>query len=261
MPCKFAGMKHKCDFPGCDYGAVGPGKLQEHKNKHLGIRNNVCHICGKTFTYRKHLQRHEKTHYPQKMLHCPLCDYKNIRSDKLRAHVRTHHKQYAIDNGYVKPENVEKLLKMPEVRRVPREPRDPSAAPPKNKRPKKKKAKKERVSPMPGESASEVQEAVQWVLQQDVERAVSESPEWTSRMQPTANTSTVDMNVLQPTWYSLQPVGHAQHQSHALTPRQPQLAEIQVPVAIYTEEIAHCLATYGMEQAPTTHGQMRKYPN
>ena len=58
----------------------------------------------------------------QKMKYCPVqpCNYENPRYDKIRAHVKSHHKAYALENGFVKPENMEKFLASPEVKSCPR---------------------------------------------------------------------------------------------------------------------------------------------
>ncbi|XP_067444536.1 zinc finger protein 771-like [Thunnus thynnus] len=52
--------------------------------------NNLCYICGKTFTTRTHLKRHLLVHTGQKPHCCKVCGKRFARGECLRIHMRIH---------------------------------------------------------------------------------------------------------------------------------------------------------------------------
>lgn len=52
--------------------------------------NNLCYICGKTFSTRTHLKRHMLVHTGQKPHCCKICGRRFARGECLRIHMRIH---------------------------------------------------------------------------------------------------------------------------------------------------------------------------
>ncbi|XP_069559283.1 zinc finger protein 605-like [Brachyistius frenatus] len=63
---------------------IGPQLLETYKE------DNLCHICGKTFTTRTHLKRHMLIHTGQKPHCCKECGRRFARGESLRIHMRIH---------------------------------------------------------------------------------------------------------------------------------------------------------------------------
>ncbi|MED6282125.1 hypothetical protein CHARACLAT_028806 [Characodon lateralis] len=61
-----------------------PGSLQAHKV------DNLCHVCGKTFTTATHLKRHMLIHTGQRPHRCKECGKTFARGECLRIHMRIH---------------------------------------------------------------------------------------------------------------------------------------------------------------------------
>ena len=110
------GETHKCSFDGCNFETIHKSRLEDHLNKHLGIKNHVCSVCGKAFGAKKHMQRHEKLHADVKPITCEYCDYRTTRRDKLRDHIKIHHQDIAIIMGLLHPDDLNKV-KGPRVRK------------------------------------------------------------------------------------------------------------------------------------------------
>ena len=53
--------------------------------------NELCDICGQTFTYKCALKRHLQTKHGKNNYICPECDYQSPRVDNIR-HLRLYHK-------------------------------------------------------------------------------------------------------------------------------------------------------------------------
>ncbi|XP_054156316.1 uncharacterized protein LOC128954746 [Oppia nitens] len=86
------GIKHRCDWPGCDW--IGYG-LSFHKKQHLGEKPFVCDWpqCDKRFITLGNLQNHLNVHNNVKPYVClwPGCDYRcanggNIITHRKRVH-------------------------------------------------------------------------------------------------------------------------------------------------------------------------------
>lgn len=83
--------KFKCEFPNCFKSYISKALLQQHKNKHLGIRNHSCHLCEKSYFNVKDLQRHLDVVHKQTTYFCEICSYTNNRKDYLGNHLKSAH--------------------------------------------------------------------------------------------------------------------------------------------------------------------------
>lgn len=108
-----------CTYEGCSFSTIFKDRFRDHINKHEGIKNHVCSICGKAFAARKHMQRHEKSHVEIKPFGCNECEYRSTRRDKLNEHIRKHHPWNAVALGLMNAELLEnpQALALPKVRK------------------------------------------------------------------------------------------------------------------------------------------------
>ncbi|CAG9856526.1 unnamed protein product [Phyllotreta striolata] len=66
------------------------GKLQEHMNKHLGLKPFSCDECDKSFISVHYLKLHKKCHNPDATFKCPLCPKSFRTTSSLRCHQNVH---------------------------------------------------------------------------------------------------------------------------------------------------------------------------
>ncbi|KAI5454944.1 hypothetical protein NCC49_002220 [Naganishia albida] len=66
---------------------------------------NVCSVCGATFTRPQHVGRHMRSHTGDKPYHCKQCPEKFARSDLLSRHVNKTHGPPAEGEGKGEPRN------------------------------------------------------------------------------------------------------------------------------------------------------------
>ncbi|XP_001651835.2 zinc finger protein 239 [Aedes aegypti] len=64
--------------------------LQDHKNRHLGLKPFECGQCGKQFTNRYLLQQHELVTHTGVRFPCPQCDKTFTCNSYLKVHLRIH---------------------------------------------------------------------------------------------------------------------------------------------------------------------------
>ena len=65
---------------------------EEIVNKKV-IKNFVCDICNKTFSYRSGLTRHKNIHTKVNSYNCKLCNYEGTQSNDLNRHILAIHKK------------------------------------------------------------------------------------------------------------------------------------------------------------------------
>ena len=75
----------------CDYATDRRGRMRDHENCHLGIRNFCCSQCDKRFMTRATLVEHVRCMHTPKTLHCAHCSYVSSTRRHLAEHTRVMH--------------------------------------------------------------------------------------------------------------------------------------------------------------------------
>lgn len=65
---------YKCTIPDCNKSFITKWKLQEHVNRHKGIRNYECHQCGLKKTTSHELKVHLNYHTKERLYKCEFCE-------------------------------------------------------------------------------------------------------------------------------------------------------------------------------------------
>jgi len=82
-------MSHMCTE--CGRECIYPSALKQHiKEFHLGVREAMCDLCGKSYPNERSLRKHLKTHAIQREHVCPECGKDFLTSTKLNEHRRVH---------------------------------------------------------------------------------------------------------------------------------------------------------------------------
>lgn len=74
----------------CDIVCKSIGKLQDHLNKHLGLKPFNCDECGKPFLSKHHVKLHKRSHTKEKNFKCTKCDKAFRNPGSLRSHQIVH---------------------------------------------------------------------------------------------------------------------------------------------------------------------------
>ncbi|KAJ8916804.1 hypothetical protein NQ315_005811 [Exocentrus adspersus] len=80
--------KRRC--PTCNIVCQSIGKLQDHLNKHLGLKPFNCDECGKSFISKHHVKLHKRCHNKEKSYKCTQCDKAFRNRGSLRSHQLVH---------------------------------------------------------------------------------------------------------------------------------------------------------------------------
>ena len=51
-----------CPVPSCDKSFFEAKDLQQHMNKHMGLKPFQCQVCGKCYSWKKDWYSHVKSH-------------------------------------------------------------------------------------------------------------------------------------------------------------------------------------------------------
>jgi uncharacterized Zn-finger protein len=83
---------YQCDFENCQASFKTSGQLNDHKNKHLNIRRNICIKCGKTFTRKSSLKAHMLIHEDAFPYKCEFegCDRIFRERSNMKKHLKIH---------------------------------------------------------------------------------------------------------------------------------------------------------------------------
>nr|XP_027230386.1 zinc finger protein 865-like [Penaeus vannamei] len=80
---------YTCSF--CTKGFYArPTRLKMHLNLHLGIKSNVCHVCGRQFSHPSNLIRHQRLHTGIKPYVCFTCGKRFTQVTLLHQHRASH---------------------------------------------------------------------------------------------------------------------------------------------------------------------------
>ena len=89
-------LKHKCDWPGCEYIGRTVATLQSHSAIHSNDFPFACiwPHCDKMFKTRDGMRKHHLVHKGEKNKVCPWpgCQYRCITSGNLNIHINQVHK-------------------------------------------------------------------------------------------------------------------------------------------------------------------------
>uniref|UniRef100_A0A8C5LVQ5 Zinc finger and BTB domain containing 11 n=1 Tax=Leptobrachium leishanense TaxID=445787 RepID=A0A8C5LVQ5_9ANUR len=79
----------------CDKSFFGSRDLQQHMNKHLGVKPFECEFCGKCYSWKKDWYSHVKSHSVTEPYRCNVCGKEFYEKSLFRRHVNkaTHGKK------------------------------------------------------------------------------------------------------------------------------------------------------------------------
>jgi uncharacterized Zn-finger protein len=80
-----------CNFDGCKKTFVTKYQLSRHMKTHVGKRDQLCHLCDKSYFFFKDLQRHLDSAHKQMTFFCELCDFTHSRKEYLGNHLWSAH--------------------------------------------------------------------------------------------------------------------------------------------------------------------------
>ncbi|CAG2104104.1 unnamed protein product, partial [Medioppia subpectinata] len=85
----------KCDFISCEFETTGSSALNDHKKRHLNIKEFVCEEtdCAASFITNGDLMRHMRSHSDERPHRCdwPGCEAAYKQANTLTIHRRKHH--------------------------------------------------------------------------------------------------------------------------------------------------------------------------
>ncbi|KAK7865943.1 hypothetical protein R5R35_005010 [Gryllus longicercus] len=93
-------LELECDE--CQKKFSFPQSLKKHKQRHKGVGNSVCDVCGKVVT-STYMRIHMRTHTGEKPIVCNVCNKSFRSANYLKTHMRVHTGE--------KPYTCEKCLK------------------------------------------------------------------------------------------------------------------------------------------------------
>ncbi|KAL3274538.1 hypothetical protein HHI36_015920 [Cryptolaemus montrouzieri] len=82
-------QKRTCDICGIICRSIG--KLEVHRNAHLGLKPCVCDQCGKSYSSSTQLKIHKRIHTDEKRYKCDQCDQAFRYNSTLKSHIRLTH--------------------------------------------------------------------------------------------------------------------------------------------------------------------------
>lgn len=74
----------------CNIVCQGISKLEDHLNKHWGLKPFKCDVCNKSFISKHQVKLHKKTHNKEKNYKCSKCDKAFTNTGSLRSHQLVH---------------------------------------------------------------------------------------------------------------------------------------------------------------------------
>lgn len=92
-------LPHKCEVIGCDYSAITPSELMEHKKVHINEQEYLCDMCDYRCNLKTGLQSHKRKKHlltdealleKSKAYKCKHCDYTCGNTSRLKNHLLTH---------------------------------------------------------------------------------------------------------------------------------------------------------------------------
>ena len=97
MKCVHGELKHKCDWPGCEYECRDKRLLKSHSILHSNDYTIACiwPNCDKMFKTRNNMRTHLLVHKGEKNKVCPWpgCQYRCITGGNLKIHINNVHKK------------------------------------------------------------------------------------------------------------------------------------------------------------------------
>jgi len=87
---KQAGVKVYLTCSECGKSFTYKSHLERHMKIHTGEKTFTCTQCGKSFIYKSHLERHVKIHTGEKTFTCSQCGKGFSQNSSLNDHLHSH---------------------------------------------------------------------------------------------------------------------------------------------------------------------------